>query len=92
MTETYVGRLNEILQRKSTLLDLSAARLVEYAITRGEGQLSANGALAVQTGKYTGRSPQDKFIVRDHITDGAVAWGVSASPCPKGIAKLYRRV
>jgi phosphoenolpyruvate carboxykinase (ATP) len=93
VTETYVGRLNEILQRKSTLLDLSAARLVEYAITRGEGQLSANGALAVQTGKYTGRSPQDKFIVRDHITDGAVAWGSVNVPMPEEVfAKLYRRV
>lgn len=44
-------------------VNMAIPRLVETAILRGEGVLSASGALRVATGKYTGRSPNDKFIV-----------------------------
>ena len=53
------------------------ARLVEAAVARGEGKLSADGPLVVETGAHTGRSAQDKFIVRDAETDGTVWWGKS---------------
>ncbi|MBK5291732.1 MAG: phosphoenolpyruvate carboxykinase (ATP) [Acidobacteriia bacterium] len=55
--------------------NLSAARLVEEALRRNEGRLAHNGALVVETGKFTGRSPQDKFIVRDGLTENTVHWG-----------------
>ena len=52
----------------------SIAKLVEMAVQRGEGMLTATGALLVYTGKYTGRSPGDKFIVGTADTDQSIWW------------------
>jgi phosphoenolpyruvate carboxykinase (ATP) len=49
--------------------------LVEAALLNNEGKLSTTGSLSVRTGKFTGRSPDDKFIVRDEITANTVDWG-----------------
>jgi phosphoenolpyruvate carboxykinase (ATP) len=48
--------------------------LVEHAIRRGEGRLANTGALVVDTGAHTGRSAQDKFIVRDAATEATIWW------------------
>ena len=55
--------------------NLSTSHLVEMAIARGEGILAANGALSVDTGECTGRSPKDKFIVREETTESEIWWG-----------------
>ncbi len=55
--------------------NLPIATLIEIAIQRNEGLLSNSGALSVKTGKFTGRSPDDKFIVDDEITHDIVDWG-----------------
>ncbi|SFJ56996.1 phosphoenolpyruvate carboxykinase (ATP) [Sphingomonas sp. NFR04] len=55
--------------------NLITAPLVEHAIRRGEGNLAAEGPLVVATGKHTGRSAKDKFIVRDAETETSVWWG-----------------
>ncbi len=55
--------------------NMSPAELVEEAIVRGEGRLVDSGALAADTGEFTGRSPKDRFIVKDSITENAVWWG-----------------
>lgn len=55
--------------------NLTPAELVEETIIRGEGMLTDVGALAVDTGKFTGRSPKDKFIVCDEQTEKSVWWG-----------------
>ncbi|MBA2655245.1 MAG: phosphoenolpyruvate carboxykinase [Gammaproteobacteria bacterium] len=55
-------------------VDLPAAELVDKAILREEGVLSANEALTVNTGARTGRSPRDRFIVKDAETTNSVDW------------------
>ncbi|KRA79737.1 phosphoenolpyruvate carboxykinase [Altererythrobacter sp. Root672] len=62
------GRLHE---------NLDTPHLVEFALRRAEGRMSEHGALVVETGKHTGRSAQDKFIVRDDETRDDVWWGPS---------------
>ncbi|HSI40288.1 MAG TPA: phosphoenolpyruvate carboxykinase [Xanthobacteraceae bacterium] len=54
--------------------NLTAPALYERAIARGEARLTAGGALAAETGVHTGRSPKDKFIVRDADTEDEVWW------------------
>lgn len=60
--------------------NLDTPQLVERALQRSEGLMSEHGALVVETGKYTGRSAQDKFIVRDAETKDDVWWGPSNKP------------
>jgi len=55
--------------------NLNVAELVEETIIRGEGMLTDTGALAVDTGEFTGRSPKDKFIVVDEKTKDSIWWG-----------------
>jgi len=54
---------------------LAPEQLIEAAIRRKEGLLTDTGALAVDTGQFTGRSPKDRFIVDDHISHDQVWWG-----------------
>lgn len=55
--------------------NLSTQELSDKTIELGQGQITSQGALAVNTGKFTGRSPQDKFTVKDEITTDTVDWG-----------------
>ena len=54
--------------------NMPVPQLVEHALARGEGTLSETGALSVHTGKYTGRSPQDKFYVDTPAVHDQIAW------------------
>lgn len=56
-------------------INLSPAELVEKAIARNEGKLTDTGALAADTGEFTGRAPKDKFVVYDENTKDTVWWG-----------------
>lgn len=49
--------------------------LIEETIKRGQGEISDTGALCIDTGEFTGRSPKDKFVVADSITENEVNWG-----------------
>ncbi len=55
--------------------NLSPEDLAEETIKRGQGLLTSSGALAIYTGKFTGRSPKDRYIVRDSLTQSTVDWG-----------------
>ena len=64
----------------SVRANLSAIELIEEAIRRGEGRFTDQGSLVCMTGKRTGRSPKDRFIVRDALTENEVAWGGTNHP------------
>lgn len=63
------------LSGENALYQLSVPELIEESICNGEGSLTDTGALAIDTGKFTGRSPKDRFIVLDDITRDTVWWG-----------------
>jgi phosphoenolpyruvate carboxykinase (ATP) len=69
--------LESLIQSGKIYGNLRSGPLVEHAIRRDEGQLADNGALVAYTGKYTGRSPKDKFTLKDSITAEKVNWGDS---------------
>ncbi|WP_340586734.1 phosphoenolpyruvate carboxykinase [Erythrobacter alti] len=68
--------------------NLNRPELVEAAVANGEGKLAQGGPLVVQTGKHTGRSAKDKFIVRDAETEDTVWWDNNASMTPEHFAAL----
>jgi phosphoenolpyruvate carboxykinase (ATP) len=59
----------------SILSNLSTAELYERALRAGEGEVAADGPLVVRTGQHTGRSPKDKFVVREPWSEAKVWWG-----------------
>ena len=72
-----------IINPKAVYRNLQPAQLVEEALRRGEGTLSNSGALVVKTGKYTGRSANDKFIVDTPAVHDDIAWGKDMTANPK---------
>jgi hypothetical protein len=64
-----------IAARGQIFANLGTSPLVEHAVRNGEGLLAKDGPFVVATGKHTGRSPRDKFIVRDATTESTVWWG-----------------
>ena len=73
--------------------DLSPAQLIDEAILNGEGILADNGAIVCNTGKFTGRTPKDRFIVRDDTTARTVDWGDVNQPFdPDQFDALHERM
>lgn len=73
--------------------NLSQAVLIEAALKRGEGELTDQGAVVFRTGKYTGRSPKDKFIVREPSCEADIDWGAVNQPFdPEAFDALDGRV
>src|SRR5579871_6770701 len=73
--------------------NLGAAELIEKALQRNEGLLASDGALVVETGQFTGRSPKDKYIVRGPGTETTVEWGSVNQPMPGQIFdQIYARL
>ena len=73
--------------------NLGTAQLLEHAIQRREGGFAANGSFVVRTGQFTGRSPKDKFVVRDEITDPTIQWGAVNQPISEAhFDRLYSRM
>jgi phosphoenolpyruvate carboxykinase (ATP) len=73
--------------------NLSPEELTKKTLELGQGELNDTGALSVSTGKFTGRSPKDKFTVKDAITEKSVDWGdVNIPFAPDAFDKLYDKV
>lgn len=68
--------------------NLGTPALIEHAVKNGEGLLAKDGPFVVETGKHTGRSAKDKFIVRDAETENTVWWDNSAAMTPEHFAAL----
>lgn len=92
-TVSFVSHLEDTLKKTKTYNNLSTPQLIEKAIERGEGFLTSTGALRVETGKYTGRSPKDKFIVKEATTNNLVNWGPINQPIGEDqFKRLYDKV
>ncbi len=72
--------LETLLKTNKVHRNLHSGPLVEHAVRRGEGHLADNGAFAAYTGKFSGRTPKDRFTVKDSITSELVNWGEVNQP------------
>ena len=74
---------------KTVHWNLGAPQLYQYSLAAGEAVLSADGALCADTGEFTGRSPKDKFTVRDATTDKNMWWAGNQSITADQFSALY---
>ncbi|MCH8317078.1 MAG: phosphoenolpyruvate carboxykinase (ATP) [Bacteroidetes bacterium] len=82
-----------ITQAEKVYWNLSPAELIENALKNGEGKLTDTGALMCDTGKFTGRAPKDRYIVKDTKTADTVWWGGANMPFdPDKFDALYKKV
>jgi phosphoenolpyruvate carboxykinase (ATP) len=94
-TEVERGRAldREGIQTDRVRWNLTPAALYEEAVRRDEGVIAAEGPLACRTGQHTGRSPNDKFIVREPSSEANIAWGkVNRSMEPAHFDVLHREL
>lgn len=95
MNKSFYENLGLKLDRepRNVFIDAPLNKLVEQAILTGEGTLSKHGALRVETGKHTGRSAGDKYVVKSPTTENTVWWDNSLSDMtPETFAKLKEKV
>src|SRR5271165_4886375 len=76
------AEVSQLLSQEKVHRNLCPPLLVEAALRRGESVLAARGSLVAETGRRTGRSPKDKFTVKDAVTQDKVAWGSANLPFP----------
>lgn len=84
---------NEVVTMQTNVqINLSIKELVDAALARGEGELASNQALVVKTGARTGRSPKDRFIVKDEVTANQVDWNnINQSIDPDKFESLWKK-
>jgi len=87
------NELTHLVNGTITYHNLSVPQLVEKVLERKEGVLTASGAVRATTGKYTGRSPKDKFIVEEASIKDKIDWGTVNQPISEEVfEKLYVKV
>ena len=63
------------IQEATAYWNLSSQKLAEISLENGQAKLTSSGAININTGEFTGRSPMDRFIVKDNITKDSIWWG-----------------
>ena len=92
-TYTYTKKVQNILDKKSSLFQQSTTQLYKKILNNNEGELTELGAINDKTGKYTGRSPKDKFIVNEPSYRDDIDWGNINQPIEEDtFLKLYDKV
>ncbi len=95
MLNTVVAHLNDELRiknMKKIFHNLDYSSLTNHTIAQGEGIQIPNGTLVIKTGKFTGRSPKDRFIVKDQHTLDSIDWGEINQPIsPENFEKLHKK-
>ncbi len=80
---------NGLTNIKAAHWNHDAASLYQFAVQRQEGQIAKNGPFVVATGQHTGRSAQDKFVVRDQLTEDSVWWDNNKPMTPEQFDALF---
>jgi len=76
MSNKFISQIKEFgINPSKVHRNLSIEKLVEIAVQKNEGIVTSTGSLSVKTGKYTGRSPDDRFIIFDDLTHDKIHWG-----------------
>ncbi|MGG0717409.1 phosphoenolpyruvate carboxykinase (ATP) [Robertmurraya massiliosenegalensis] len=87
------NELNELLQLNNVHVQLSVPQLVEKVLRRNEGLLTSTGAVCATTGTYTGRSPKDKYIVKERSSKDKIDWGsINQAISEEAFDRLYTKV
>lgn len=87
------NKLTELLIGNNIHIQLSVPQLVEKVLNRNEGSITSTGAVCATTGKYTGRSPKDKYIVEEASSKDRIDWGNVNQPISEEIfSNLYDKV
>ena len=85
-------QLAQLLAENHIQIQLSVPQLVEKVLNRNEGLLTSTGAVCVSTGKYTGRSPKDKYIVEEASVKDKIDWESNQAISEETFSKLYNKV
>lgn len=90
--QSYLQKIG-IINPKNIFYNLSVGKLVEHALLKNEGVLSETGAITITTGEYTGRSPEDRFIVDTENVHDFIYWGKVNKPISVEVFnKIYGRL
>lgn len=89
----FANDLKDLLAGQNVHVQLSVPQLVEAATSRKEAVLTREGAVTAETGKYTGRSPKDKYMVEEESSKNKVDWGNVNRPISSEVFEnLYAKV
>jgi len=90
---SVANHFNSLLNHNHVKVQLSVPQLIEKVLERNEGVLTDKGAVSVKTGKYTGRSPKDKFFVMEESVKDKIDWGPVNQPISEeAFNNLYDKV